>query len=181
MKVISTAVQDVKIIEPPCFGDERGFFAPIFEDRKFKQIGIADHFTRLNNSFSAEKGTIRGLHFQPPPDQEAKMVCVLRGRIWDVALDLRQDSPTFGKWAGTELNSKTRRWFYVPAGCAHGFQTLEDNCEIIYLCSQYYNVHTERGLRWNDPNFDISWPLPPTILSEKDQNHPNFDPTIHLW
>lgn len=180
MKVTETSIQDVKIIEPPFFGDERGFFAPLFEDRKFSQIGITDSFTRLNNSFSAIKGTIRGMHYQPAPDQEAKMVCVLRGRIWDVALDLRRESSTFGQSTGVELDSKTRKWFYVPAGCAHGFQTLEPDCEIIYLCSSYYNSNTERGIRWNDPSFNIAWPLEPTVLSEKDQHHKDFHPSRHL-
>jgi dTDP-4-dehydrorhamnose 3,5-epimerase len=180
MKIIDTSIQDAKIIEPPFFGDERGFFAPLFEDRKFAQIGITDNFTRLNNSFSAIKGTIRGMHYQPAPDEEAKMVCVLRGRIWDVALDLRKKSSTFGQSTGVELDSKTRKWFYVPAGCAHGFQTLEPDCEIIYFCSSYYNVKTERGIRWNDPSFNITWPLKPTILSEKDQNHKDFHPSTHL-
>lgn len=181
MKVISTPIDGVKIIEPLYYGDDRGYFAPIFEDRKFKELGIPDQFTRLNSSFSTTKGTIRGLHYQPPPDQEAKMVYVVRGKIWDVALDIRKNSPTYGQWTGIELDAQTKRWFYVPAGCAHGFQTLEENCEIIYLCSSYYNIKTEWGIRWNDPSFNVEWPLQPTILSEKDKERPNFDPKIHLW
>ena len=106
---------------------------------------------------------------------------MIQGAIWDVALDLRQDSPTFGQWTGVRLDAQSRQLFYVPAGCAHGFQTLEANTEVLYLCNNYYSVDHERGIRWNDPHFAIEWPETPTVISPKDQNHPGFDPDIHLW
>ena len=169
MNIISTDVNDVVVIEPKVFGDNRGFFSPLFEDKQFKAAGITEHFCRINNSLSATKGTIRGMHYQPPPFQEGKLLRVIKGAIWDVALDLRKDSPTFGKWAGATLTAENRSLFYVPPGCAHGFQTLADDTEIIYLCSNYYNPSIERGVRWDDPTFKIKWPLAPTIISDKDQ------------
>ncbi|MEC7985136.1 MAG: dTDP-4-dehydrorhamnose 3,5-epimerase [Myxococcota bacterium] len=181
MKLIPTKLHDCFVIEAHQFGDSRGFFSPMFEDRKFKERGIVHHFTRINTSLSAQKGTIRGLHYQPPPYQETKLVRVIQGAIWDVALDLRQESPTFGQWTGVRLDSQNRRLFYVPAGCAHGFQTLEPNTEVLYLCSNYYSVEQERGIRWDDPHFSISWPEEASEISQKDQTHPDFEPNIHLW
>lgn len=181
MKLTNTKVKDAKLIQPLQFGDERGFFSPVFDDQKFAAVGINDHFCRLNNSLSAVKGTIRGLHFQPFPDQEAKMIRVIRGSIWDIAVDLRQNSPTYKNWTGVTLSAENRSWFYIPPGCAHGFQTLEDDVEIIYLCSHYYSPKTELGLRWNDSAFSISWPLEATVISEKDRHHPDFNPSLHSF
>lgn len=181
MKVTTTDVQDAVIIEPLSFGDERGFFSPVFDDQKFQAIGINDRFCRMNNSKSTIVGTIRGMHYQPPPFQEAKLLRVIHGSIWDVALDLRKDSPTFGKWSGVKLTAENRKLFYIPPGCAHGMQILEENTEVIYLCSNYYSPKHERGVRWDDPKFAIEWPIKATVLSEKDAKHPFFDPEYHLW
>ena len=181
MKLTPTDVLDAVIIEPLSFGDERGFFSPVFDERKFQAAGITDRFCRMNNSRSAFIGTIRGMHYQPPPHQEAKLLRVIQGSIWDVALDLRKESPTFGKWAGVTLTAENRKLFYIPPGCAHGMQILEENTEVIYLCSNYYAPQLELGVRWDDPKFGIEWPLEATVLSEKDANHPFFDPEYHLW
>ena len=176
MKLTPTAVDGAYIIEPVEFGDARGMFSPIYEDRKFANLNLCSHFTRVNGSFSAQKGTLRGLHYQPAPYKEAKLLRVIRGRVWDIAVDIREDSPSFGKWAATELSAENRKLFYIPPGCAHGFQTLEENTEVLYLCSNYYTAEHEKGICWNDPFFSIDWPLPPTVLSDKDQNHPSFAP-----
>ena len=177
MKLHETAVQGAYVIEPLEFGDARGMFSPIYEDKKFAQHQLCSHFTRMNGSVSAHKGTLRGLHYQPAPYEEAKLLRVLRGRVWDVAVDIRPNSPTFGRWASVELSVQNRNLFYIPPGCAHGFQTLEDDTEVLYLCSNYYTAEWERGIRWNDPFFAISWPMTPTVLSEKDQNHSLFVPS----
>ena len=174
MNIIPLSIRDVKIIEPDRFEDERGFFSPLYEEQQFYRLGISDKFTRLNSSFSRKKGTIRGLHYQLAPKQEAKMIRVVQGRIWDITLDLRENSPTFGLWQGIELCAQTRNWLYIPAGCAHGFQTVEDSSEVLYLCSSDYDVRAERGIRWDDAAFQISWPLQPTVLSPKDRSWPNF-------
>ena len=176
-----TKVHGAFLVEAPQFGDSRGFFSPVYEDRKFKAQGLDFSFTRINTSLSVQKGTVRGLHYQPPPYQETKLVRVIHGAIWDLALDLRRDSPTFGEWTGVRLDARSRTLFYVPAGCAHGFQTLAPNTEVLYLCDNYYSADKERGIRWNDPRFKIEWPETPTEISEKDQAHPDFHPDIHLW
>jgi dTDP-4-dehydrorhamnose 3,5-epimerase len=181
MNVSKTVVEGAVIIEPLSFGDERGFFSPVFDDRKFQQIGISEKFCRMNNSCSSYKGTIRGMHYQPPPYQEGKLLRVIRGSIWDVALDLRKDSSSFGKWSGVELTATNRKLFYIPPGCAHGMQMLEDDTEVIYLCSNYYSPSVERGVRWDDPKFGIKWPLEATVISDKDRKHPLFDSEYHLW
>jgi len=181
MNITKTAVQDAVVIDPLTFQDDRGFFSIVFEDRNFSKVGINENFVRINNSLSVYKGTIRGMHYQPPPHHEGKLLRVIRGSIWDVALDLRSNSPSFGKWTGVTLSGSNRTLFYIPPGCAHGFQSLEDDTEILYLCSNYYSADHERGVLWNDPKFGIEWPLEATVLSEKDQNHPPFDPDYHLW
>ena len=174
MKCIPTDVEGAFIIEPSKFGDERGYFSPMYDDKKFKAHNLCAHFPRVNCSLSVEKGTLRGLHYQHPPYQETKLLRVLRGAVWDVALDLRKDSPTYKKWTAVTLTPDNYQLFYVPAGCAHGFQTLEPNTEVLYLCSNYYSIENEGGIRWDDPAFSIPWPLNPTVISEKDKNHPHF-------
>ena len=174
MKCIPTQVEGAFIIKPTKFGDDRGFFSPMFEDKLFQKHNLCSSFSRVNCSLSTQKGTIRGLHFQLPPFQETKMLRVLRGAVWDVALDLRKDSPTYKQWTGVTLTPDDYSLFYIPAGCAHGFQTLEPNTEVLYLCNSYYNVEHERGIRWDDPHFSIPWPLPPSEISDKDKHHPNF-------
>ena len=174
MNCISTNVEGAYIIEPPQFGDERGFFSPVYDQQRFADKGLCTSFSRMNCSLSVEKGTLRGLHFQPSPYQEVKLLRVVQGAVWDVALDIRRDSPTFGQWCGVELTSENRRLLYIPAGCAHGFQTLTANAEVVYLCSNTYKAQHEKGVMWNDPAFSIEWPLTPTVISDKDKLHPLF-------
>lgn len=134
----------------------------------------------MNNSLSAQKGTLRGMHYQLFPKQEAKLVRCIRGALYDVILDLRDGSPTFGQSFGCELTGDNRRMMYVPKGFAHGFLTLEEDTEALYLVSEFYAPELERGLRWNDPRFNIQWPFTPVAVSPKDMQHPDFDPCYHL-
>jgi dTDP-4-dehydrorhamnose 3,5-epimerase len=148
-------------------GDERGFFARVFDDREFGERGLATHWSNVNDSLSAQRGTLRGMHYQVAPAAEVKLVRCIRGGLWDVALDLRT-----GQWFGVELTAENRRMLYVPEGCAHGFLTLEDDTEVFYLTSAQYAPEHERGVRWDDPAFGIEWPFEPTVLSDKDRAWP---------
>lgn len=161
-------------------GDERGFFARVFCEREFAEHGLVTHFVQVNNSLSAEKGTLRGMHYQLAPHAEAKLVRCIRGSLYDVALDLRPESPTFGRSFGAELSAENRRMMYVPKGFAHGFITLEDDTEAFYFVDAFYAPQHERGVRYDDPKFDIRWPMKPTVVSEKDRGHRDFDPDWHL-
>jgi dTDP-4-dehydrorhamnose 3,5-epimerase len=161
-------------------GDERGFFARAFCENEFGARGLVTRFVQVNNSLSAQKGTLRGMHYQLAPTAETKMVRCIRGALYDVILDLRPASPTFGQSFGAELTADNRRMMYVPKGFAHGFITLTDDTEAFYFTDEFYGPAHERGIRWNDPKFNISWPLQPTVLSEKDANHRDFDPAWHL-
>lgn len=163
------------------FEDNRGFFARVFNHPEAIEHGFAPQIVQVNNSFNKEKGTLRGLHYQVPPHQESKMVRVIQGALWDVVLDLRKDSPTFGHWDAVTLSAEKRNMVLVPAGCAHGVLTLTDNTEMLYFVSQDYHPESERCLRWNDPNFAIEWPEEPVVLSDKDLNSSFFDPDHHLW
>jgi dTDP-4-dehydrorhamnose 3,5-epimerase len=161
-------------------GDERGFFARVFCEKEFAEHGLVTHFVQVNNSLSAEKGTLRGMHYQLAPHAEVKLVRCIRGSLYDVVLDLRPDSPTFGQSFGAELSAENRRMMYVPKGFAHGFITLQDDTEAFYFVDAFYAPQHERGVRYNDPKFSIHWPIEPTVVSEKDQNHRDFDPDWHL-
>ena len=134
----------------------------------------------MNNSLSAERGTLRGMHYQLAPSAEVKVVRCVRGALYDVILDLRPDSPTFGQHFGAELTAENRRMMYVPQGFAHGFLTLSDDTEAVYLVSSYYDPDRERGVRFDDPKFAIEWPEAPAVVSDKDRAHPDFDPAHHL-
>jgi dTDP-4-dehydrorhamnose 3,5-epimerase len=162
-----TPIPGCWVVELEKRGDERGFFARVFEDRVFDAHGLVSHFTNVNNSLSAQRGTLRGMHFQVAPVAEVKLVRCIRGSFFDVALDLAT-----GTWFGVELSAENRRMLYVPEGCAHGFLTLEDDTEALYLTTSYWSPEHERGVRWNDPAYGIEWPLEPTVLSEKDQAWP---------
>jgi dTDP-4-dehydrorhamnose 3,5-epimerase len=161
-------------------GDERGFFARAFCEKEFADGGLVTRFVQVNNSLSAQKGTLRGMHYQLAPMAETKLVRCIRGALYDVILDLRPGSPTFGQSFGTELTAENRRMMYVPKGFAHGFITLADDTEAFYFVDEVYSPAYERGIRWNDQRFQISWPVQPTVLSEKDANHRDFDPAWHL-
>jgi len=160
-------------------GDERGFFARFFCEREFAAANCETRFVQINNSLSAKKGTLRGLHYQLAPSAEVKVIRCLRGALFDVIVDLRPNSPTFGKSFGAELTAENRLMLYVPRGFAHGLLTLEDDTEALYLVSEYYAPESERGLRWNDPKFEIDWPLVPVEISAKDAAWPDFNPQFH--
>lgn len=160
--------------------DERGFFARLYCEREFAAQKLVDRFVQVNNSLAVTRGTLRGMHYQLPPKAETKMVRCIRGALLDVIIDLRSESPTFGQHFSAELTAENRRMLYVPKRFAHGFMTLEPNTEAIYLVDEFYAPDRERGIRWNDPRFGITWPLEPTVISDKDQSHPDFDPKHHL-
>jgi dTDP-4-dehydrorhamnose 3,5-epimerase len=157
------------VIELDKHEDKRGFFARFFCKREFSAHGLETRWVQINNSFNQKKGTMRGLHFQRPPRSEAKVVRCLRGSIWDVIVDLRKGSPSFGNWFGAELNEDNRSMIYVPRGFAHGFISITDGSEILYLTSEYYSPEYEETLRWDDPLHKIEWPATPKIISEKDR------------
>ncbi len=161
-------------------GDERGFFARAFCEKEFGAKGLATRFVQVNNSLSAQRGTLRGMHYQLAPRAETKLVRCIRGALHDVILDLRRGSPTFGKSFGAELSADNRRMIYVPKGFAHGFVTLSDDTEAFYFADEFYGPEQERGVRWNDPRFGIAWPIAPVVISDKDRQHRDFDPAWHL-
>lgn len=168
-----TKLEGVKLLKPRRFGDERGFFAESYSLRNYLEIGIDAIFVQDNHSISSAAGTVRGLHFQAPPKGQAKLVRCGRGAIFDVAVDLRRGSPTFGGWVGLELSADNGAQLFIPEGLAHGFVTLEANSEIVYKCSEYYAPEAEGSLRWDDPDIGIEWPLNcAPVLSEKDSTAP---------
>lgn len=170
MKVTPTPLKEVLLIEPQVFGDARGFFLETFQRRRYAEAGIGVDFVQDNISFS-QKGILRGLHYQHPQGQ-AKLVQVLEGEVFDVAVDIRRGSPTFGQWTGATLSSKTRQQLYIPPGFAHGFCVLSPTALFMYKCSDYYAPQNEGGIRWNDPALNIQWPVTEPILSEKDKEYP---------
>lgn len=170
MKVTPTAIPDVLIIEPKVFGDARGFFFESFNQKAFNEATGTDYqFVQDNHSRSA-KGVLRGLHYQEPPHAQGKLVRVVRGAVFDVAVDIRKNSPTFGQWVGTELSEENHRQLWIPPGFAHGFLTLSESAEFLYKTTDYYAPAHERCIAWNDPDIGIAWPdgLVPH-LSAKDQ------------
>ncbi len=175
-----TPLKGAYLIELEKRGDGRGFFARFFCQKEFSEHNLEANFVQVNNSLSALKGTLRGMHYQLPPYQEVKLVRCIKGALFDVILDLRQDSPTFGKSFGHELTEENRTMMYVPKGFAHGFVTTTEDTEVLYMVSAFYAPEHERGIRFNDPAFSIDWPIEPTTVSEKDQSHPDFDQKYHL-
>jgi dTDP-4-dehydrorhamnose 3,5-epimerase len=162
-----TPLEGVWVIDLEKRGDERGFFARVFDDEEFGARGLATQWVNVNNSLSAQRGTLRGMHYQLPPAAEVKLVRCIRGAFFDVALDLRT-----GQWFGVELTAENRRMLYVPEHCAHGFLTLADDTEALYLTSAHYSPEHERGARWDDPAYGIDWPSQPAVLSDKDRAWP---------
>ena len=160
-------------------GDERGFFARFFCEDEFVRHGLAAEFAQINNSLTAKKGTLRGMHYQLPPAAEVKLVRCIRGALFDVILDLRPHSSTFGRSFGAELTAANRTMMYVPEGFAHGFVTLEPDTEALYLVTAPYAPAAERGIRFDDPKFGIKWPVAPTELSDKDRQWPDYDLEFH--
>jgi dTDP-4-dehydrorhamnose 3,5-epimerase len=175
-----TPLAGVYLINLEKRGDERGFFARAFCEREFARHGLATRIVQANNSLSAQKGTLRGMHYQLSPKAETKFVRCIRGALHDVVIDLRLGSTTFGHSFGADLTAENRCMMYVPKGFAHGFITLADDTEAFYLVDEFYAPECERGIRWNDPKFGIQWPVQPVVISEKDQNYRDFDPAWHL-
>jgi dTDP-4-dehydrorhamnose 3,5-epimerase len=180
MKFKETPLQGAYLIELEKRGDDRGFFARAFCVNEFNDHQLDNNIVQINNSLSKDKGTLRGLHYQLNPKAEDKIVRCISGSLYDVIIDLRPQSDTFKKWFGTELNSANRNSLFVPKGFAHGFITLEENTEAFYLVTEFYSPEHERGIRFNDPTFNINWPIDPIVISEKDNNHPYFNPDYHL-
>ncbi|WP_111895163.1 dTDP-4-dehydrorhamnose 3,5-epimerase [Acinetobacter sp. MB5] len=181
MKIIETKIKDLLILEPRVFADERGWFMESFNQKNFEQalvernLPIPD-FVQDNHSMS-QKGVLRGLHYQLNPHAQGKLVRVVQGRAWDVAVDIRQDSPTFGQWVGVELTGENQRQFWIPAGFAHGFIALEDNTQFLYKTTDYYAKECERSLVWNDVELAIEWPVEAGMqlkLTAKDQEAATF-------
>jgi dTDP-4-dehydrorhamnose 3,5-epimerase len=171
MKFSDTTIEGVKLIEPKVFGDHRGFFMETWQAEKFAAAGIDFPFVQDNHSRSVQ-GTLRGLHYQLPQAQ-GKLVRAIEGEIYDVAVDLRRSSPTFGRWAGFRLSTENRMMLWVPPGCGHGFYVISDVAEMVYKCTDYYAPEHEHTIRWDDPDLGIAWPLVgsrPPILSGKDGN-----------
>ena len=165
-------IPEVILIKPTVFTDERGFFAETYKKSDFLDFGIKKEFLQENHSLSCAKGVLRGLHFQIPPKAQGKLVRVVSGSIFDVALDIRKNSPTFGLWISVVLSDENKEMLYVPEGFAHGFCTLEENTEVIYKCSEIYSPGHDRGIMWNDPAIGIDWPVKKPVLSEKDKVWP---------
>jgi len=180
MRFVEAPIKGVYVIDLEKRGDERGFFARVFCTNEFRRRGLPGSFVQINNSLTGPKGTLRGMHYQLPPKAETKVVRCIRGAFWDVVLDLREGSPTFGQSFGEELTADNRRMMYCPKGFGHGFITLTDDAEAFYLVDEFYAPEHERGVRWNDPKFRIEWPLEPVVISDKDRGWPDFDPAYHL-
>jgi len=175
MRFIPTALADVYLIEPELISDERGFFARSYCQKEFAGHGLNLQPVQCNISFNKLRGTLRGMHFQRQPHAEAKLVRCTAGAICDVIIDLREDSPTFSRWEAFELTADNRTALYIPEGFAHGFQTLADNTEVFYQMYSFFEGASAGGVRWDDPAFNIEWPLANPILSEKDQSYSDFD------
>lgn len=176
LDVTETAIAAVKIIIPKSFGDARGSFSETYNAARFSECGINLNFIQDNQSWSSQVGTLRGLHFQSAPKAQDKLIRVLRGRIYDVAVDLRRSSATYGKWVGEELSAENRKQLLVPIGFAHGFCTLEPDTEVLYKVTEYYSQPNDLGVAWDDPDLAIDWPMAQgkAVLSAKDTQQPAF-------
>ncbi len=174
MEIISLEINDVKLIKPKKFGDDRGFFMETYSKKALSDAGINIDFVQDNHSLSAKAGTLRGLHYQSEPFAQDKLVRVTRGSVLDVAVDIRKDSPTFGKYVAAELSAQNGHQLLVPKGFAHGFVTLEDNTEFLYKVSNFYSPQNDHNIIWNDADINIDWPISDVILSEKDKVAPSL-------
>ena len=183
MKIVDTAITDVKIIEPAVFGDERGFFFESFNQAKFNQaVGYDVAFVQDNHSRSA-KGVLRGLHYQLPPHPQGKLVRCVTGEVFDVAVDIRKSSPSFGQWVGVHLSAENKRQLWIPPGFAHGFLTLSEYAEFLYKTTDYWAKDCEQAIIWNDPSIAIDWPAfdGQPLLSEKDRLAPKLSEQQYLF
>ncbi|NET24741.1 dTDP-4-dehydrorhamnose 3,5-epimerase [Okeania sp. SIO1I7] len=174
MRFTETKLKGAYIIEPELIQDERGFFARSWCQKEFTERGLNPHLVQCNVSFNLKKGTLRGMHYQAKPHEEAKLVRCTMGAIYDVIIDIRPESPTFKEWVAVELTTENRKMLYIPEGFAHGFQTLVDNTEVFYQMSQFYHPESARGLRWNDPAFGIKWAVENLTISLKDKSYKNY-------
>lgn len=172
MQFIATALSTILIIAPAPGHDERGFLARTYCEREFIAQGLNVKWVQQNHSLTRKRGCVRGMHFQARPAPEIKLVRCLSGKVLDVIVDVRPESPDFGKWISCELSSENMHSLYIPGGFAHGFQCLTDNCELLYLMSEFYEPELARGLRWNDPDIAIPWPLPVMGISQRDRELP---------
>ena len=175
MEIIKTPIEDLLIIKPRIFEDARGYFCESYSEKSFSEAGIAIHFCQDNQSKSGY-GVVRGLHYQLNPVSQSKLVSVIIGSVWDVAVDLRKNSPTFGQWYGVELTAENHLQFLVPQGFAHGFSVLSETAVFSYKCDNFYSPTLERGIAFDDPQLNIDWKIPSekALISEKDKKHPSF-------
>jgi dTDP-4-dehydrorhamnose 3,5-epimerase len=171
---IETKLKGAFIIELERLEDERGFFARSFCQKEFEERGLNPCIVQCNVSYNKNRGTLRGMHYQTAPYEEVKLVRCIRGAIYDVAIDLRKDSPTLKQWIAVELTAENHRMLYIPEGFAHGFQTLKDNTEVFYQVSAFYHPESDKGVRWNDPAFRIVWPDDIRVISDRDRKCPDF-------
>lgn len=171
MNFIETGIEDLYIVELNKIGDERGFFARAWCEKEFADKNLTSRMVQANTSYSKEKGTLRGLHYQVSPHKEAKLMRCIKGAIFDVAVDLRPDSKTYKKWFGIELTESNRKMLFIPEGCAHGYQTLSEDAEVFYMSSAFYAPEAERGVCWDDPAIGIEWPIVDNLnITDKDKN-----------
>ena len=174
MEFIETKLNGAFVIEAEKHADQRGFYAEIWSRRELEARGLETQLSQSSASYNIKSGTVRGMHYQRDPHAQTKLVRCVRGAIYDVMIDLRSDSPTFGQWVGAELTADNYRMLYIPIGFAHGFQTLTDAAELAYLICGQYNPEAEAGVRWDDPFFGIEWPMDVTVISPRDANYPDF-------
>ena len=176
MEIIKTPIEGLFVLEPRVFRDARGYFVETYNEKRYREAGIDAQFVQDNQSCSSY-GVVRGLHFQKPPYAQAKLVCCTVGRVLDVAVDLRPESPTYGQWYGVELSEENKRQFFIPKGFAHGFSVLSESAIFTYKCDEFYHPEAEGGIQLNDPTLAIDWRIPETarIISDKDTKHPTFD------
>jgi len=172
MKVEKTKLEGVCIIEPDVFGDDRGWFTESYNKSQLEEFGINVDFVQDNHSFSSQKGTLRGLHFQNNPNAQSKLIRCTKGKVLDIAVDLRKESSTYKQWVSVELSEGNKKQFFIPKGFAHGFLTLTDNVEFQYKVDQYYNKESDRSIRYDDPEIGVDWQSDNLILSDKDKNAP---------
>jgi dTDP-4-dehydrorhamnose 3,5-epimerase len=177
MTFTETILSGVFVVESDVFTDDRGAFVRAWMPEEFAAHGLETHVAQCSMAQNRHRGTIRGMHYRAAPFAEAKVIRAVRGTVFDVAIDLRPESPTYRRWVGVELSAANRRVLYIPRGLAHGYQTLTDDAELVYFVSAPYAPDHERGVRWNDPAFGIVWPLgAPSVIHERDATYPDFDP-----
>lgn len=174
MQLKHTAIDGLIELEVTLHEDERGTFARTYDEEVFARAGLPTHWPQCNTSWNRRRGTLRGMHFQAAPKEEPKLVRCTSGRVYDVAIDLRRDSPTYLVWVGVELTAVRRNALFIPKGLAHGFLTLEDDCEVYYQMGEIYDGALQRGVRWNDPAFAIAWPFEPTVISARDTSYADY-------